>query len=246
GNTVDLGIWQAREGDAPWAEPQFRGWGGSSHPDVAISVQGFSSEADYLAAPRGYVPGRTTRGFLPGPIPPGTWAAELGVAYVAPDGDGHADFRVEIELSDDPAFAAEPYEPAPYDETPANPSPGWYIGDLHVHAEHSNLGAATMTETFDYAFGSREDGKAGLDFIALTDYVTPSAWGEIGRYQASYPGNLIIRSAEIITYLGHTNQHRALRYVDPRIGGPVYELDPESGALALLREPRMPAEAFAE
>jgi len=246
GNTVDLGIWEAREGDEPWAEAQFRGWGGSSHPDVAISVQGFSSEADYLAAPRGYVPGRTTRGFLPGPIPPGTWAAELGVAYVAPDGDGHADFRVEIELSDDPAFAAEPYEPAPYDETPANPSPGWYIGDLHVHAEHSNLGAATMTETFDYAFGSREDGKAGLDFIALTDYVTPSAWGEIGRYQASYPGKLIIRSAEIITYLGHTNQHRALRYVDHRIGGPVYELDPESGALALLREPRMPAEAFAE
>lgn len=246
GNTVDLGIWQAREGDAPWAEPQFRGWGGSSHPDVAVSAQGFSSEAEYLAAPRGYVAGRTTRGFLPGPIPPGVWAAELGVAYVAPGGDGRADFRVEIELSSDPAFAAGPYEPAPYDDAPANPNPGWYIGDLHVHAEHSNLGAATMTETFDYAFGPREQDKAGLDFIALSDYVTPSAWGEIGRYQADHPGKLILRSAEIITYLGHTNQHRALRYVDHRIGGPVYELDPESGALALLREPRMPAEAFAE
>jgi len=246
GNTVDLGLWQARDGDAPWAEPQFRGWGGSSHPDVAISPQGFSTEGQYLAEPKGYVPGRTTRGFLPGPIPPGTWAAELGVGYVSPDGDGQADFRVEIELSSDPAFAAEPYQPAPYDETPANPSPGWYVGDLHVHAEHSALGNATMTETFDYAFGPRAQGMAGLDFIALTDYVTTSAWGEIGRYQASYPGKLILRSSETITYLGHANQHRSLRYIDHRMGGPVYELAPDTGALGLLRATRWPAEAFAE
>lgn len=246
GSTVDLGIWSARDGEIPWAEPQFRGWGGSSHPDVAVSPQGFSSEAQYLAAPRGYVPGRTTRGFLPGPIPPGTWAAELGVAFVGPADDAQADFRVEIELSDDPAFAAEPYEPAPYDDSPANPSPGWYVGDLHVHAEHSALGDATMTEVFDYAFGPREEGKAGLDFITLTDYVTPSAWGEIGRYQAAHPGKLIVRSSEIITYQGHANQHGALRYVDHRMGGPVYQLDPATGALSLLRAARDPAEAFAE
>ena len=57
---------------------------------------------------------------------------------------------------------------------------GWYVGDLHLHAEHSNLGAATMRQTFDYAFRRRPAG-AGLDFMALTDYVTTSAWGEIGR-----------------------------------------------------------------
>ena len=246
GSTVDLGIWQTRDGEAPWAEPQFRGWGGSSHPDVAISEQGFSTEEQYRAAPKGYVPGRTTRGFLPGPIAPGTWAVELGVGFVAPSGDAQADFRVEIELSSDPAFAADPYAPAPYDDTPANPSPGWYLGDLHVHAEHSALGDATMTEVFDFAFGPRGEGRADLDFIALSDYVTPSAWGEIGRYQADHPGKLILRSSEIITYLGHANQHGALRYVDHRIGGPVYELDPLSGALTLLRVPRLPAEAFAE
>lgn len=246
GSTVDLGLWSARDGDAPWAEPQFRGWGGSSHPDVALSPQGFSTEEQYLAAPRAHVPGRTTRGFLPGPIPPGTWAAELGVAYVSPGGDAQADFRVEIELSDEPAFAAAPYEPAPYDATPANPSPGWYVGDLHVHAEHSALGDATMTEVFDYAFGPREEGKAGLDFVALTDYVTTSAWGEIGRHQAAHPGKLILRSSEIITYQGHANAHGALRYVDHRIGGPVYQLDPDTGVLSLLRAGRDPARAFAE
>ena len=246
GNTVDLGIWQAREGEAPWAEPQFRGWGGSSHPDVAISAQVFSTEEQYRADPKGYVAGRTTRGFVPGPIPAGTWAAELGVGFVVEDGDGMADFRVEIELSDDPAFAAEPYAPAEYDDTPANPDPGWYIGDLHVHAEHSALGDATMTEVFDFAFGPREEEKAGLDFIALTDYVTTSAWGEIGRYQDDHPGKLIIRSAEIITYMGHANQHRSLRYLDHRIGGPVWELDPETALLTLLRAGRDPSALMAE
>jgi hypothetical protein len=246
GNTVDLGIWQTRDGAEPWGPDQFRGWGGSSHPDVSITPQGFSSEAGYLAAPKGHVPGRTTRGFLPGPIPAGTWAAELGIGFVTASGDGQADFRVEIALSSDESFDDEPYQPAPYDDTPASLEPGWYLGDLHVHAEHSNLGAATMTETFDYAFGPREEGKAGLDFIALTDYVTPSAWGEIGRYQGDHPGKVIIRSSETITYHGHANQHRSLRYLDHRIGGPVWELDPGSGALTLLRANRTPAELFAE
>jgi hypothetical protein len=246
GNTVDLGLWHARDGAAPWSEEQFRGWGGSSHPDVAISPQGFSSEAEYLAAPKGHVPGRTTRGFVPGPLPSGTWAAELGIAFVTSDGDGHAEFRVEIALSDDPAFAAEPYQPAPYDETPANASPGWYLGDLHVHGEHSALGDATMTEVFEFAFTPRDEGGAGLDFLTLSDYVTPSAWGEIGRYQADHPGKLVIRSTEIITYDGHVNQHGSLRYFDHRIGGPVWELDRVTGALTLLRERRVPAELMAE
>ena len=238
GHVVDLGLWQARDGKKPWGVEQFRGWGGSSHPDVTITPQGFSTEAEYVAAPKGHVPGRTTRGFLPGPIPAGTWAAELGVAAVVPadegDEDGLADWRVEIELPEDPAFDDEPYVPAPYDPTPATPAPGWYAGDMHVHAEHSALGDATMTETFDFAFRSLEDGGAGLDFITLSDYVTPSAWGEIGRYQALHPGKLIIRSSEVITYRGHTNNHASLRYVDHRIG-PVYEL--------LLPERRAPAPA---
>jgi len=247
-HTVDLGIWDAREGEAPWSEPQFRGWGGSSHPDVAISPQGFSSEAEYLADPRGYVPGRTTRGYLPGPIAPGIWAVELGVGAVVSttegDEDGLTDWRVEIELSSDPAFAADPYEPAPYDATPANAEPGWYAGDLHVHGEHSALGDATMQLVFDTAFAPIEEGGAGLDFVSLTDYVTSSGWGEIGRYQSAYPGKLILRGSEIITYQGHSMNHATGQYVDHR-SGPVYEVDPATGALTLLREAYPPAERFA-
>jgi hypothetical protein len=243
GNTVDLGIWQARQATA-WGVEEFRGWGGSSHPDVAISAQGFSTEEEYLANPKGYVPGRTTRGFLPGAIVGGNWAVELGVGAVAEaDADQLADFRVEIELSNDPAFAADPYVPAEYETTAADPNPGWYAGDLHVHAEHSALGDATMTEVFDFAFASLEDGGAGLDFITLSDYVSRSAWDEIGRYQASYPGKLVIRSAEIITYQGHAMNHGSVQYVDHR-AGPVYRVA-ANGDLSLLREFHPPAEMFA-
>jgi hypothetical protein len=113
GHTIDLGLWDARPAGGTWGRKQFRGWGGSSHPDVTITRQGFSSEAEYLAKPRGHVPGRTQRGFVPGRIPAGEWAAELGVAAVIKTSEGDATgevaWRVEIALSSDPAFAAERY-----------------------------------------------------------------------------------------------------------------------------------------
>jgi hypothetical protein len=245
GAVVDLGLWQARPGRKPWQVEQFRGWGGSSHPDVTITPQGFSTTEQYQAAPKGHVPGRTTRGFLPGPIPPGTWAAELGVAALGGSGLDGVDFRVEIELSDDPAFAAEPYHEATYDPTPANAAAGWYAGDMHVHAEHSALGDATTLDTLEFAFRSLEAAGAGLDFITLSDYVTPSGWGEIGHYQDDHPGKLVIRSSEVITYQGHSQNHASLRYVDHR-AGPLYELLRPSGKLKLLRKKRDPRSNFKE
>jgi hypothetical protein len=233
-HTLDLGLYdQGGEG--------FRGWGGSSHPDVTVSPEGFSTQQQYEERPRGHVPGRTTRGFLPGPIEPGRWAVELGVAAVADqtEGDltGEVAWRIEIELSSDPAFADEPYEPARYSRAPAVDEPGWYAGDLHVHAEHSALGDATMTEAFDFAF--RE---AGLDFVTLSDYVSGSSWGEIGRHQGNYPGKLIVRSAEVITYRGHLNSHANTTHVDYRTGR-LFSLRPD-GSLEVVRAAGSTRERF--
>ena len=50
-STLDLGLWQPAPGARPWGTPEFRGWGGSSHGDVAVSRQGFSSEAQYVGEP---------------------------------------------------------------------------------------------------------------------------------------------------------------------------------------------------
>jgi hypothetical protein len=246
-HTLDLGLYQARsEPGALYGPREFRGWGGSSHPDVIVSPEGFKSEAEYVASPRTNVPGKTTRGFMPGPIVPGEWAVELGVAAVVTpalgDPDGKVGWRVEIELSNDPAFADEPYEPAPYDTTPARAARGWYAGDMHVHAEHSALGDATMTETFGYAFRPLSEGGAGLDFLTLSDYVVPTAWGEIGRRQPEYPGKLIARSAEVITYRGHTNNHASATYVDYRTGA-IFERE-HDGTLIPKRGPRPPRDLF--
>jgi hypothetical protein len=246
-HVLDLGLWDARTAPGvPWDEPEFRGWGGSSHPDVTVSPNGFSSEAEYLASPRLHRRGHTTRGFRPGPVPAGEWAVELGVAAVASqeegDADGRVAWRVEIDLSTDPLWSADPYVPAPYDAAPARSQRGWYAGDLHVHSEHSSLGDASMTETFDYAFRSLAAGGAGLDFVTLSDYVTDTAWGEIGRHQPDHPGKLIVRSSEIITYRGHANNHASVRYTDHRTG-PVFERD-ATGALSLLRAARPASELW--
>jgi hypothetical protein len=106
-----------------------------------------------------------------------------------------------------------------------------------VHAEHSSPGDASMRETFDYAFD-----RAGLDFITLSDYVTSRHWNEIGRFQPDYAGKLIARSAEVITYRGHVNNHMSATYVDHRTG-PVYEFR-DSGDHSLLREAQPASRIF--
>jgi hypothetical protein len=202
-HTLDLGLYQAVGTDETYDEDEFRGWGGSSRLDVAVS------------------PHTATAGFLPGEIPAGHWAAEIGVAAVAGptegDPDGSVGWRLEVFLSSNPEDAAEPWQPVPYDTSPVRSEPGWYKGDFHVHSEHSGM-SVSMEETVDFAFG-----EAKLDFITLSDYVTSRHWAEIGALRARHPNNLIVRSAEIITYRGHVNNHASATYVDYRTG-PVYEL----------------------
>src|SRR5687767_8201134 len=72
-HTLDLGVYDARGTDGVHDEDEFRGWGGSSRPEVLIT------------------PEQATNGFMPGPIPAGEWAAEIGVAAVAGQAEGDTD-----------------------------------------------------------------------------------------------------------------------------------------------------------
>jgi hypothetical protein len=224
-HTIDLGLYDRRRlhdprraRDGMWDRAEFRGWGGSSRPDAFVTRED------------------ATLGFLPGPIPPGRWAAELGVAAVAGEDEGDAGgdvaWRLEVLLGRDRSDAGSRWRPARYRTAPARDQAGWYKGDFHVHAEHSGPGDATMRETFADAFG--EDG-ADLDFVTLSDYVTTRHWHEIGRYQRDYPRKLIVRSAEVITYRGHLNNHASVRWVDYRTG-PVDKL--RDGVPSTIRAPR--------
>jgi hypothetical protein len=213
-HTLDLGVYQP-SADGFYDEEEFRGWGGSSRPNVLITPED-----------------STTVGYKPGPIPAGKWAAEIGVAAVAGliegDTSGGVEWRLEIFTDDDPADADQPWTPAPYDASVVNPNAGWYKGDFHVHARHSNPNDATMKQAFDYAFGP-----AGLDFITLSDYVTSRHWDEIGRFQPDHAGKLIVRSAEVITYRGHINNHASVRFIDYRTG-PIHVWQ-DDGSLVLVR-----------
>lgn len=225
-HTLDLGIYDAVQTDGFHDEEEFRGWGGSSRLNAFVS------------------PDAATLGFKPGSIPPGKWAGEIGVAAVASqeEGDltGEVEWRMEIFIGNDPADADQPWQPTPYIDRVVKEGAAWYKGDFHVHAEHSNPNDATMRETFDYAFGPRPEG-AGLDFITLSDYVTDRHWDEIGRFQPDYPNSLIMRSAEIITYRGHINNHDSHTFVDYRTG-PIYEL--RGGQLVKVRDAQPASRIF--
>lgn len=244
-NTLDLGIYEppATAGKL-WGAEEFRGWAGSELRDVIISPAGFGDDARYLKDKRTAEPGTTSRGYLPGPVPAGRWAAELGLAaLISPalgNTDGLVGYRVEVEIGRDPIPAAARYAPPPVDTRPVRAEPGWYTGDFHVHSEHSL--AAPYAETFDYAFGARAQGRPDLDFVALSEHNTTAQERDVAKLRARYPGRLILRSNEVTTYRGHANIAGAVGYHDYRTG-PVYERR-DDGRLELRRAGRPAADLF--
>lgn len=246
-NTLDVGVFGPRPaGQASWGMAQRRGWSGSAVRDLAIAVDGFTDPATYEADRKAYVSGFTTRAYQPGPIPAGEWAVELGLAAITgppADPDGVA-WRVRVETSDDKSWSDDPYSPVAYDDSAANPSPGWYEGDLHAHGEQEP-GNAPVADSLDYGFRPLDQGGAGLDFITIVDHNNDVFEGEAGRYQPGYPGRLIIPGTEVTTYLGHYNEQGSGVRADYR-GGPVYRLDPGSPpTLVKTRDAVVPASQFA-
>ena len=247
-NTLDLGIYEPlHPGNTVPGTDELRGWSGGAIRDATIAVNGFSDEATYEVSRKGYVSGRTTRAYEPGPIPAGEWVVELGLASIATTAELNLDnavaWRVDVQTTSDPSFADEPYEPVPYDPTAAGTEPGWYAGDFHVHGEHEP-GNALMRETFDYAFAPLSQGGAGLDFVTLVDHNNTVAFGEIGRFQADYPGKLISRGTEVTTYRGHLNANAAGTQIDFR-AAPVLRRA-GNGALTQVRAGRPVSEIFDE
>lgn len=176
---LDLGLWDAGGTEGYEA---FRGWSGSRQGLVATGQDPVFVQAD--AAERGY---------LAGEVEAGTWHVELGVGFVAPTG---ATYEVVVECLD--VEAGPPAAPDPVDPTHvARDEPGWYVGDLHLHAYHSNPEGLAGQEMVDAAVA------AGLDFIPVTEYVTPAHWTQLGEVQRANPEVVIWPGREVITYEGH-------------------------------------------
>jgi hypothetical protein len=217
GTTLDMGVYEPlHQGDTIPGPPERRGWSGSAVKDLAISENGFSPANVYESARKAYVHGYTTRAYQPGPLPPGTWTAELGIAAL---GGPSAGFEVKVETSSSTDWSDHPYTKVAQSSAPASPNPGWYVGDVHAHGEQEP-GNALVKTSLDYAFKPISQGGAGLDWIGLVDHNNDISRGEIGKYEPSYPGKLIIPGTEVTTYHGHYNSIGSSAFPDFR-GGPV-------------------------
>jgi hypothetical protein len=179
----DLGLW---DDDGYRSPAGFRGWSGSRVGRVGSGQ------------PPAFVQQDTAeRGYVPGVIKPGTWYVEIGVAAVTPSPAG-ATWTATVTCSS-PAVGA-PFVAQPVDRTHvANPNPGWYHGDFHMHGFHSNNNAPDWPGLVDLARGEN------LDFLPITDYVTGQHGGELGPVQEANPDLVIWPGREIITYYGHAN-----------------------------------------
>ncbi|MGI8857118.1 MAG: PHP domain-containing protein, partial [Thermomicrobiales bacterium] len=147
GNTIDIGIFDARGSDARG----FRGWSGSGRSAFILTER------------------NATPGYTPGPIVAGTWHIVLGLYEIAPEG---CRYTVTVTLEE---RADQPSEPVPatgaaLDRSPdtlPDAVPGWLRGDLHCHSEHSD-GDASLPDILATARA------LGLDFLAVTDHNTIS------------------------------------------------------------------------
>ena len=191
-----------------------RGWSGSAVKDLAISENGFSPPATYEADRKAFVAPYTTRAYQPGPIPAGTWTAELGLAQL---GAASVAYKVDIETTGDPQWANQPYARATDSGAVANPTAGWYAGDVHAHGEQEP-GNALVSTSLDYAFKSLSQGGAGLDWIGLVDHNN-----DVSRARSASTsrrtGKLVIPGTEVTTYHGHYNSIGSSAFPDFR-GGP--------------------------
>jgi len=223
-NTLDIGLYSPRDpGDTIWDIDESRGWSGSAVRDLAVAQNGFSDEATYEAAPKALVHGRTTRAYRPGPIPAGTWAVELGLAFIVDDPNG-VHYRVLVETTSSTDWSNAPYSPAGYLTNTPSSVAGWYSGDFHVHGEQEP-GNASLTDTLAEAFGP-QPGASDLDFAMIVDHNNNVQHDNLAGYQTANPQNLIIPGTEVTTYRGHHNNHGKGPFVDFR-GGPV--LSPAPG-----------------
>src|SRR5688500_11302908 len=106
-----------------WAPEGFRGWGGGLTDPAIIGVD------------------ESSRGYLEGPITPGTWTLVVGKAKL-PTGAGT--YTVDIELHDAATLAPQPR--APFDPVVLEDGARWYAGDFHVHSEESGDASATLDQ----------------------------------------------------------------------------------------------------
>ncbi|MCK6576718.1 MAG: CehA/McbA family metallohydrolase [Anaerolineae bacterium] len=190
GSTIDIGIFDA--GGIGFASGGFRGWSGSARRVFSIGRDS------------------ATPGYMPGPIPAGTWHICLGAYKVAAQGCA---YRVDIDLI--PAAAANQAAFPPRlalddGKRAVLRADGWYSGELHCHTVNSD-GDSTAAEIVALAEA------ADFDFLAVTDHNTLTQQVDLTRLTTPL---LLIPGLEVTTYFGHWNVWGGSTWIDFRVQQP--------------------------
>lgn len=189
-------------------EPAHPGLGPLPH-QVSVSVAGPNGSRGAQhnlqgspLRPRTISEGWASPGYTPGPIEPGTWTVDLDVFRVLPPGG--VEYELTVALSDEPAPG-----PAPGPAAATAPrGPGWYLGDLHGHTDHSD--GRWGVEAF-VAHARAE----GLDFVTLTDHNTVS--GQPHARALAGDDLLVMGGVEVTGFHGHCLALGAEDWVDWKI-----------------------------
>lgn len=161
---------------------RFRGWSGGARSGFEIG------EAD------------ATPGYLPGPLPSGSWRVILGIPNARPDSLARYTVRIWFggrDLVHDGVF-----------NPPVREGAAWYRGDLHLHSAHSDGKCESVTgrpapcPVFLTLEAAR---RAHLDFIALSDHNTPSQAASLRELAPYFDDLLVVPAREVTTFEGHAN-----------------------------------------
>jgi hypothetical protein len=161
----------------------FRGYSGGARGEFEIGVEA------------------ATPGYLPGPLPPGTWQVLLTLHRIP--GDVRWSVTADADRSTVESFAPVPsIRSSPGRDLPAPGGYTWLAGDLHAHTTHSD-GTLSVGELARAA--------EGLDFLAVTDHNTVSHFPYLSA------GDLIlVPGQEVTTGRGHANAFGDIGWIDFR------------------------------
>lgn len=153
-------------------------------------------------------PTRATPGFLPGPLPAGTWIAQIDTHRIMPGEAVHYGLDVTLAEAGSTEIETTVLPEARFFKTPQRGA-GWYRGDLHSHTHHSDAGERTVAELIHMARDY------GLDFIFLTDHNTTAGLDEM---DASATEDLLTAGGvELTTFWGHALCLGTREWVDWRV-----------------------------
>ncbi len=190
--TIDLGL----------RDPErFRGWSGGNKSRFTISAED------------------ATPSYLPGALMPGSWELILGVPNIR-DGS-RSTYSAQIWFDRDGLFDG-------FADAPIRGGPAWYRGDLHTHTGHSD-GWCSVRDDLTKTEGARRvacpafrslevAADRGLDFIAITDHNTTSAYNSLRELQPWFNDLLIIPGREITTFQGHANILGPTAFINFQVG----------------------------